>query len=478
MALRLARWTCAVAALAALAPAAAGADPAAGLTGTADLALFDTANPAALTSRPITGLETNAETAVGLDRRPGTGQLYLVTVPTGVAANALVRTYTLDAATGAATLVGSIPSTVPGAGDTPTGADFNPVADRLRVVNANNENFRINPNNGSLAGNDVDLTYAAPATGPVTAVAYDRNVAPPTIPAPPGTLTTAYGIDVGSDRLVIIGGVNGQSPGGPNGGTVTAAGSLGVVVDDTSDAGFDIAANGSAFASLRVAGEPGLYRLNLTNGGATLVGGLPAEVRALTITGPDNCPGVAGDDQADLDGDGQGDACDDDIDGDGVSNAAEAARGTNPRSADSDGDGVPDGSDACAAAAGPAPSGCPPFATPADITAPTVTVSRAPRRLTRAKLLKGVSARIATNEPARLEVALLGKASSAGLARAGDVVLAERNFGLSAATRSVKLKPKRSLLGRRKRFSVRLRVVATDAAGNRRTTTKTIPVRP
>ena len=166
----------------------------------------------------------------------------------------------------------------------------------------------------------MNLTYTAPATGPVTAVAYDRNIAPgpPGTIAPPGTLTTLYGIDVGADRLVTIGGVGAESPGGPNGGTVRAEGTLAVAVDDASDAGFDIAANGSAFASLTVGGQSGLYRVNLAGGTATLIGALPAEVRALTVTGPDNCPGVAGDDQADLDGDGVGDACDSDIDGDGA----------------------------------------------------------------------------------------------------------------------------------------------------------------
>ncbi len=38
------------------------------------------------------------------------------------------------------------------------------------------------------------------------------------------------------------------------------------------------------------------------------------------------------------------------------------------------------------------------------------------------------------------------------------------------------LKPKRRLLTTRGRFSVRLRVTATDAAGNSRTKTKTIRV--
>src|SRR5215210_6636236 len=146
-------------AVALLIPSAASADPAAGITGSADLALFDTANPAGMTSRPITGLQTGTEKAVGLDTRPATGQLFLITVPTGVVANALVRSYVVDAVTATATFVGSIPGTVPGAADSPTGANFNPVVDRLRVVNAGNENFRINPNNGSLSGDDVNLTY-------------------------------------------------------------------------------------------------------------------------------------------------------------------------------------------------------------------------------------------------------------------------------------------------------------------------------
>jgi len=38
---------------------------------------------------------------------------------------------------------------------------------------------------------------------------------------------------------------------------------------------------------------------------------------------PDNCPGQANPDQADCDGDTQGDACDSDIDGDGIANASD-----------------------------------------------------------------------------------------------------------------------------------------------------------
>lgn len=65
----------------------------------------------------------------------------------------------------------------------------------------------------------------------------------------------------------------------------------------------------------------------------------------------DNCPYVANEDQANLDGDAFGDACDDDIDGDGFTQDQEAEGESDPRNAtsvpsDSDGDGVYDNRDA------------------------------------------------------------------------------------------------------------------------------------
>lgn len=59
----------------------------------------------------------------------------------------------------------------------------------------------------------------------------------------------------------------------------------------------------------------------------------------------DNCSLVSNATQADLDGDGAGDVCDNDIDGDGLTNAQEAIYGTNPANQDTDGDGLNDGAE-------------------------------------------------------------------------------------------------------------------------------------
>lgn len=84
--------------------------------------------------------------------------------------------------------------------------------------------------------------------------------------------------------------------------------------------------------------------------------------------GEDNCPNEPNDQQTDTDGDGEGDACDEDIDGDGIANrvdecpeqAGETANEGCPAPEDTDDDGVPDDEDECPDVAGTeARDGCP-----------------------------------------------------------------------------------------------------------------------
>lgn len=257
----------------------AEAEPLTGLTSTGSLVTFDSSTPGTIgTSVAITGLQAG-ETLLGIDRRPANGLLY------GLGSTS--RIYTLNTTTGVAVAAGASPFS-PGLTGTAFGFDFNPVPDRIRVVSTDTSNFRINPNDGTLAGTDTPLSYAAGDSGSgltprVVGSAYTNNFN--------GTsVTTLFGIDSNRDVLVMQGGPNGVPS--PNGGVLTTIGAgLGF---DTSDlVGFDVSGTtGAAFASLvsPTGGAAQLFTINLTSGTATLVGTVGT---GLTLTGLAAGVGVA-----------------------------------------------------------------------------------------------------------------------------------------------------------------------------------------
>ena len=199
---------------------------------------FAAGTPGTLTSTNlITGLQVG-EQILGIDFRPATGQLYALGI-TGAVAPFTGRIYTINTATGAATQVGMTPfsTTLTGAS---FGFDFNPVPDRIRIVSDQEENLRVNPDTGALAGTDTALN--PPAN--VVAAAYDRNF----VTSP---LVTLFDIDSILDSLLRQGGVNGTPS--PNLGALTVIGPLGF--DTTDQVGFDI--SGGILGALTINGDAG-----------------------------------------------------------------------------------------------------------------------------------------------------------------------------------------------------------------------------
>lgn len=276
---RLAAGIAVAVALTAAAAAPAHADRALAVLPGNVLISFDTGSPGSITARPIVGLGAN-QTIRGIDVRPSNGVVVATAVTSGSAANSLMWTYVIDPDTGAATLVGATAGPLAGAGDWPTGWSVSPPTaispvERARYVNTNDENARINPDNGALAGNDTDLTPAATTTA--IASAHDRN--------PDGAPATTYVIDRNDSALAMLGGVAGLPS--PNGGVVSDVVSLGFVLSPAADGGLDMASDGTLYAALTAAadGQSRLYRVS-TTGPATPIGPIGSggqEVRSLAI---------------------------------------------------------------------------------------------------------------------------------------------------------------------------------------------------
>lgn len=224
-----------------------------GLTTRNELVVFAVRAPATVTSpRPVTGLQPG-EDLVGIDVRPGTGELF--------ALGSSARLYVVDPTTGAATerAVLATPLSEPR-----YGVDVDPAADRLRVVGSAGQDVRVDPDTGATTAGP-GFAYAAgdPGAG-----------ASPRVVALGQDGARLLGIDASRDALVR------ETPAG-----AVTVGRLGLALPDDADAGLDLAPGGAAFALLAPAGgAPALYRVDTASGAATLLGAVGShEVEDLAV---------------------------------------------------------------------------------------------------------------------------------------------------------------------------------------------------
>lgn len=219
-----------------------------------ELIRFNAGQPGKLLQRqPLKGLAPG-ERLVGIDYRVARGVLYALST-SGVL-------YTVQTQTGQLTRVGNAPP-VALAGQR-FGFDFNPAADRIRVVSDSGQNLRLNPDTGALAATDpaVRLPDGSVQLG---GAAYTYNKLD-------DKLTTNFAIDLTHGHLQVQGSREGATPVvSPNTGTLTVVGALGTGPLD--DAAFDIAdLNNAAYMTTRRAGRTELHEINLMTGRATRIG--------------------------------------------------------------------------------------------------------------------------------------------------------------------------------------------------------------
>ena len=209
----------------------------------------------------LSGFTNGDRTMVGIDFRIQDGLLY------GVGNNGGV--YTIDTTTAAMTFVGTLSVALDG---TAFGVDFNPVANRLRIVSDTGQNLRHDVVTGiTLVDDALDYAPGTPlntsgptATG-ITDAAYTNNDLDVL------TGTTLFVVDSNLDQIAI------QSP--PNNGSLAFVGKLTVGVGAIT--GFDILSSVSGTATTvntgYFAADNGkglgstVYSLNLLTGQASPV---------------------------------------------------------------------------------------------------------------------------------------------------------------------------------------------------------------
>ncbi|MBT2380310.1 DUF4394 domain-containing protein [Streptomyces sp. ISL-111] len=219
----------------------------------------------------VSGLRGDTK-VVGIDFRVQNEKLYGVGDEGGI--------YTLNTANAKAMKVSQLTVALSGKH---FGVDFNPAANRLRVISDTGQNLRHNiDDNAAPLTTTTDGTLTNPTTPPstamgATAAAYTNN------DLNPATATTLFDIDTTADRVSL------QSP--ANAGTLAPTGNLGV--DAGPDAGFDIYTSprhgtNHGFATLNTAGTARLYEIDVLTGAARDLGAFPRQRQVTDLALPIN----------------------------------------------------------------------------------------------------------------------------------------------------------------------------------------------
>lgn len=235
-----------------------------GLTSANEIARIDTDNVAAATRVAINGLDAG-DRFVGINLRPGDNKIYGVTLSN--------RIYTINTTNGAASFVANLSMAVVDY-TLGYGISFNPLADfaggsSMRLTSSAGSNFAIDADSG-MVGNAAGNIGAG-----FSGVAYSNATILPTM-APAST--QLYYINTLNDTLSV-------ATIGFNAPVITTIGALGV--DALNANGFELLADGSAFAALNVDAASSLvtslYSINLATGAATLIGDYNGTLSGLTL---------------------------------------------------------------------------------------------------------------------------------------------------------------------------------------------------
>ena len=245
-----------------LAAAPAGAATLIGLTADNALVRIDSETRRAAAPTRITGADGRV---LGIDQRPQDGKLWGVTERGQIV--------TIDPMNGRATQVARLNTAFESGGRAVV--DFNPVANRLRLMGMSGVNLRVNVETGE-AVRDGELKYAVGSanaeTRPrITSGAYSNSVAP-VAGATPAPTTALYTIDT------LLGVFNLQAP--PNDGVQQVRGSLGMSLP--AGVAFDILTDARGMNRGFALVGATLHTVNLETGAPSALGavtGLPtAEV--------------------------------------------------------------------------------------------------------------------------------------------------------------------------------------------------------